>query len=49
MEIPSTVEIRFEIATKQKGQVLGPFSKTPINIRKSIGCPCWMVVLTLRI
>ena len=31
MEIPSTVEIRFEITTKQKGQVLRPFQETPMN------------------
>ena len=28
MEIPSTVDIRFEIATKQKGELLGPFWET---------------------
>jgi hypothetical protein len=48
-KIPSTVEIRFEIVTKQKGELLGRFWETPMNTRKAIGCPCWRVVLTLRI
>ena len=39
LKTPSTVEIQFEIVTKQKVEL--PLSwETPMNTRKAIGCPC---------
>ena len=47
MEISSTVDIRFVIATKQRGNRLENL-ENPDENKKIPGCPYWGIVLTLR-